>query len=517
MNKMIKKIMMTMAAAMTVMLIASCRDKADDVKNYGVYDAIDFMDAGNSFEGEFKNLWIAMNTNYGIWDYEAEHGLNRDDVYDKYLPKMQELDKRDKDTNPVTNDEFQALYNEILSPLHDGHFYCQVKNLHTGDYVAVSPSDIRNASRPDFNIKQVPAFDYYLTAAAGENYIDPEDFFDIKVTAADYIQKEVAQVNAYVDYMIDSLSNLPAPTDLDNYFLNKFKNAKQEFNSLDLGDAHDVKYYNNTLTTKYADRGIIAKPFDIDDDDQINVRVAAFNDGILYLGFSGFYLSSYLGGYDDDDSSPCRNYYTTLIKKAWASWFYAIQEAHKQGLLKGVIIDVRNNGGGMASDYSFALGALLPSGGHSIGKLRYKAGIGRYDYMPIIDNYMETYSDEHETITEPIVVLTNCNSVSMAEITAQGAKEMDNARTIGKTTWGGLCSLRPNPELYSLFYASAIGIEGKTPFYAYIPNSINITRNGILEGVGIEPDIDVDLDPTLLSQGRDSQLERALQYIRTGN
>lgn len=39
----------------------------------------------------------------------------------------------------------------------------------------------------------------------------------------------------------------------------------------------------------------------------------------------------------------------------------------------------------------------------------------------------------------------------------------------------------------------------------------------IVEGNGIQPDIDVDLDVAQFKQGRDTQLERALQYIRTGN
>ncbi|GEM_PF-5058087 len=30
-------------------------------------------------------------------------------------------------------------------------------------------------------------------------------------------------------------------------------------------------------------------------------------------------------------------------------------------------------------------------------------------------------------------------SVSMAEMTALGAKQLDNARVIGKRTWGGVC------------------------------------------------------------------------------
>jgi C-terminal processing protease CtpA/Prc len=40
----------------------------------------------------------------------------------------------------------------------------------------------------------------------------------------------------------------------------------------------------------------------------------------------------------------------------------------------------------------------------------------------------------------------------------------------------------------------------------------------ILEGVGLTPDIEVDFDVTLYrSTGRDTQLDRALQYLRTGN
>ena len=40
----------------------------------------------------------------------------------------------------------------------------------------------------------------------------------------------------------------------------------------------------------------------------------------------------------------------------------------------------------------------------------------------------------------------------------------------------------------------------------------------ILEGVGLTPDIEVDFNVSLYtSTGRDTQLERVLQYITTGN
>ena len=40
----------------------------------------------------------------------------------------------------------------------------------------------------------------------------------------------------------------------------------------------------------------------------------------------------------------------------------------------------------------------------------------------------------------------------------------------------------------------------------------------LIEGEGITPDIEVDFDDKLFqSTGRDSQLERALQYVTSGN
>ena len=115
--------------------------------------------------------------------------------------------------------------------------------------------------------------------------------------------------------------------------------------------------------------------------------------------------------------------------------------------------------------------------------------------------------------------MANCHSVSMAEVTCLGAKQVDNARVLGMRTHGGMCLLMNDPAAYSVYYSSSVGIKNQTPFYAYIPVDVTITnQGGILEGVGVTPDIEVQLDQQLLqATGRDSQLERALQYIRTGN
>ena len=148
---------------------------------------------------------------------------------------------------------------------------------------------------------------------------------------------------------------------------------------------------------------------------------------------------------------------------------------------------------------------------------RFKTGIGRYDYSPLTPQELKTLSQDHVTVTEPIVVLANCHSVSMAEMTCLGAKQLDNACVIGTQTWGGLCMLNSDPAYYSEYYASVVGVRDETPFWAYIPVDVTVSKEGILEGIGVTPDIEVQLDRDLLqSTGRDSQLERALEYIRTG-
>ena len=94
-------------------------------------------------------------------------------------------------------------------------------------------------------------------------------------------------------------------------------------------------------------------------------------------------------------------------------------------------------------------------------------------------------------------------------------KLMQNGRLIGKRTYGGLCGLTGNEES-SDNYSGHIGVENVTPVYVYLPTATTFTMDKeTLEGVGVTPDIEVDLKDS--EDQSDSQLDRALQYIRTGN
>ena len=86
-------------------------------------------------------------------------------------------------------------------------------------------------------------------------------------------------------------------------------------------------------------------------------------------------------------------------------------------------------------------------------------------------------------------------------------------------TLGGLCSLQSDPSTYYENYSGIVGVRFQTPVWLYIPHMATMSKEKqLFEGVGVTPDIDVDFDITLSqTTGRDSQLERALQYCTTGN
>jgi C-terminal processing protease CtpA/Prc len=61
-------------------------------------------------------------------------------------------------------------------------------------------------------------------------------------------------------------------------------------------------------------------------------------------------------------------------------------------------------------------------------------------------------------------------------------------------------------------------VDGVTPVYGYVPTLASFTMDKEqLEGYGITPDIEVDFDYNeFIINDRDTQLDRALQFIRTG-
>ena len=151
----------------------------------------------------------------------------------------------------------------------------------------------------------------------------------------------------------------------------------------------------------------------------------------------------------------------------------------------GIIIDLRNNGGGIV-DEATGIADLFLDKGETILITKSKKE----------NNEEETKSERDPIVNDiPVVILVNEATASASEILAGALKDNYGATIIGKQTYGkGVIQ-----TLYTLTDGS--GIKITTEEY-YTPNHNQINE------VGITPDIEVDI-----TENEDTQLQRAIEEL----
>lgn len=150
---------------------------------------------------------------------------------------------------------------------------------------------------------------------------------------------------------------------------------------------------------------------------------------------------------------------------------------------EGAVIDERFNSGGSLADY-----------------------IVEYLSRPLL-NYI--YFREGRDIPTPLGAIYGPKAMIINELAGSGGdalpwyfRKMKIGPLIGKRTWGGLvASFRPPPLMdgggVTAPDAAIYGLNGQWE----------------VENVGVGPDIDIDLDPALWRQGKDPQLEKAVEWL----
>lgn len=523
------KILSIIGAGLLLMTAWSCREQSDELLAYDHNDAMVFGAAENSFAAKFNVMWNGLNQYYALWDFEAEQGVDWDAAYQEFYPQFAALDKRDKN-NPVTDAELKELLDKFLGPLHDGHFHMAVKNHMTGSSVMCRPSDERFAKRDDYNTSEITfSLRYYADVAHGEIETDADGNPIVKEHATDFntiysaFYKTEGMGFQWMKARKKELDAKPSLTDYETFELQQIEGLATDLNQIGGHSIGEAIAMWNRLVIQYSFLNVPG--FDYIDpafyENGIGVKYALLKGNIAYFGFTGFELSSYLNDEECasifDLSVPATQQHVNQMKEVWQSWFDAVQQLHKNGTLGGVIIDVRNNGGGNMDDSQYVVGSLVPAGGIHFGYQRFKRGTGRYEYSPLMPAIVGSMEQPHETITEPVVIMTNCFSVSMSETSALCVKTMPNGTTLGKRSYGAICALVDN-EYNSFNYAGYIGVNGVTPVFGKVPSMASFTLDKkIIEAEGITPDIEVDFDiPLFNATGQDTQLDRALQFIRTG-
>jgi tricorn protease len=102
----------------------------------------------------------------------------------------------------------------------------------------------------------------------------------------------------------------------------------------------------------------------------------------------------------------------------------------------------------------------------------------------------------------PLVVLVNEDTYSNGEFFAEAVKRLGLATLIGVRTWGGSTGIEPHQGL----------IDGATTTPPQF-GMYGLDGTWPIEGWGVEPDIVVMNMPKDVVEGRDAQLDRAVQYL----
>jgi tricorn protease len=164
--------------------------------------------------------------------------------------------------------------------------------------------------------------------------------------------------------------------------------------------------------------------------------------------------------------------------REFIKWYYGQLDA------EGLVVDVRANGGGNVS-------RML------IERLRRQVlalGFAR------TDSQASTYPDG--TFRGPMVTILNENSASDGDIFPAMFREAKLGPLVGRRSWGGVVGITNRGTL----------LDGGT---VNVPEFGFASAKGawVIEGYGVDPDIDVENDPRSVIAGKDPQLERAVAEV----
>lgn len=169
------------------------------------------------------------------------------------------------------------------------------------------------------------------------------------------------------------------------------------------------------------------------------------------------------------------------------------EELQRQGI-KSLIIDLRNNGGGIVDEALEIADYITDKGSNLL-------------YEVDKNNNEEIKKSENAPIINmPIVILTNENTASSSEILAGALKDLGKAKTCGTKTYGkGVIQ-----QVLTLPDGSGIKITSEK----YLtPNKTEINK------IGIKPDEEVKLPDTVknvlsVEEKDDTQLQKAIEMLK---
>ncbi len=165
---------------------------------------------------------------------------------------------------------------------------------------------------------------------------------------------------------------------------------------------------------------------------------------------------------------------------------------------KGIIIDVRNNGGGQLN-YSELLASCFFKEKTITGYMKHKTGKGHDDFSDPMPIYTDPSTAPIDWSDKTIVILTNRKCYSATNDFIVRVKHAPNVVVIGGITGGG----------------------GGMPLSQELPNGWMIRFSAVPmfdsemkhTEFGVEPDIEVHISEENIENGEDAIIDKAIEYI----